>query len=138
MPYMKENYSIAEGRENTAIAGFSMGGRESLNIGLNMPETFGYIAAFSPGYGVFAYEANGVAEKGLFTEETFRLPDEYKNNTLLMLNNGKSEGGENALGGTYHKVLTKNGIPHMFYVTDGGHEMKVWKHGLYNFATRIF
>ncbi len=138
MPYMKENYSIAEGRENTAIAGFSMGGRESLNIGLNMPETFGYIAAFSPGYGVFAYEANGVAEKGLFTEETFRLPDEYKNNTLLMLNNGKSEGGENALGGTCHKVLTKNGIPHMFYVTDGGHEMKVWKHGLYNFATRIF
>lgn len=138
MPYMKQNYSIAEGRENTAIAGLSMGGRESLNIGLNMPETFGYIAAFSPGYGVFAYEANGVAEKGLFTEETFRLPDEYKDNTLLLINNGSNEGGENALGGTCHKVLTNNGIPHLFYVTAGGHEMKVWKHGLYNFATRIF
>lgn len=138
MPYIKQHYSIAEGRENTAIAGLSMGGRESLNIGLNMPETFGYIAAFSPGYGVFAYEANGVAEKGLFTEETFRLPDEYKNNTLLLINNGSSEGGENALGGTCHKVLTKNDIPHLFYVTAGGHEMRVWKHGLYNFATRIF
>lgn len=138
MPYMKENYSIAEGRKNTAIAGLSMGGRESLNIGLHMPETFGYIAAFSPGYGVFAYEANGVKENGLFTEETFRLPDEYKDNTLLLLNNGSAEGGENALGGTCHKVLTKNKIPHMFYVTAGGHEMKVWKHGLYNFATRIF
>lgn len=138
MPYMKSNYSIAEGRENTAIAGYSMGGRESLNIGLHMPETFGYIAAFSPGYGVFAYEANGVKEDGLFTEETFRLPDDYKNNTLLLINNGSSEGGENALGGTCHKVLTKNEIPHLFYVTAGGHEMKVWKHGLYNFATRIF
>lgn len=73
-----------------------------------------------------------------FTEETFRLPDEYKDNTLVLLNNGSSEGGENALGGTCHKVLTKNGTPHMFYVTEGGHEMKVWKHGLYNFATRIF
>lgn len=138
MPFMKKNYSIAEGRANTAIAGLSMGGRESLNIGLHMPETFGYIAAFSPGYGVFAYEANGVKEDGLFTEETFRLPDEYKDNTLLLINNGSSEGGENALGGTCHKVLTKNNIPHMFYVTAGGHEMKVWKHGLYNFATRIF
>ncbi|MCI5730598.1 MAG: alpha/beta hydrolase-fold protein [Eubacterium sp.] len=138
MPYIKENYSIAEGRENTAIAGYSMGARESLNIGLHMPETFGYIGAFSPGYGVFAYEANGVKEDGLFTEETFRLPDDYKDNTLLLINNGSSEGGENALGGTCHKVLTKNNIPHMFYVTAGGHEMKVWKHGLYNFATRIF
>lgn len=138
MPYMKKNYSIAEGRENTAIAGFSMGARESLNIGLNMPETFGYIGAFSPGFGVFAYEANGVKEDGLFTEETFLLPDAYKNNTLLLINNGSSEGGENALGGTCHKVLTQNGVPHMFYVTEGGHEMKVWKHGLYNFVTRIF
>lgn len=138
MPYMKENYSIAEGRKNTAIAGLSMGARESLNIGLHMPETFGYIAAFSCGYGVFAYTANGVTEPGLFTEETMRLPDAYKDNTLLMLNNGTSEGGENAIGGTCHKALEKNGTPHIFYVTEGGHDFKVWKHGLYNFALQIF
>lgn len=138
MPYMEDNYSIATGRKNTAIAGLSMGGRESLNIGLHMPETFGYIAAFSPGFGVFAYEANGVKEDGLFTEETFRLPEEYKDHTLLMLNNGISEGGENALGGQCHKVFEKNEIPHLFYVTEGGHDFKVWKHGLYNFALQIF
>lgn len=138
MPYMEDNYSIATGRKNTAIAGLSMGGRESLNIGLHMPETFGYIAAFSPGFGVFAYEANGVKEDGLFTEETFRLAEEYKDHTLLMLNNGISEGGENALGGQCHKVFEKNEIPHLFYVTEGGHDFKVWKHGLYNFALQIF
>lgn len=138
MPFIEENYSIATGRKNTAIAGLSMGGRESLNIGLHMPETFGYIAAFSPGFGVFAYEANGVKEDGLFTEETFRLPDEYKDHTLLMINNGISEGGENALGGQCHKVLEKNEMPHLFYVTEGGHDFKVWKHGLYNFALQIF
>ncbi len=138
MPYIEDEYSIATGRKNTAIAGLSMGGRESLNIGLHMPETFGYIAAFSPGFGVFAYEANGVKEDGLFTEETFRLPEEYKDHTLLMLNNGISEGGENALGGQCHKVFEKNDIPHLFYVTEGGHDFKVWKHGLYNFALQIF
>lgn len=138
MPFIQENYSIATGRKNTAIAGLSMGGRESLNIGLHMPDTFGYIAAFSPGYGVFAYSANGVSEEGLFTEETFRLPEEYKDNTLLMINNGISEGGENAIGGTCHKALDKNEIPHLFYVTEGGHDFTVWKHGLYNFALQIF
>lgn len=138
MPYVAENYSVATGRENTAIAGLSMGGRESLNIGLHMPDTFGYIAAFSPGYGVFAYSANGVSEPGLFTEDTFLLPDEFKNNTLLMINNGISEGGENAIGGTCHKALIKNEIPHIFYVTEGGHDFQVWKHGLYNFALQIF
>ncbi len=138
MPYVNSKYSVASGRKNTAIAGLSMGGRESLNIGLKMPETFGYIGAFSPGYGVFGYTANGVTEEGLFTEETFRLPEEYKENTLLMLNNGISEGGENAIGGTCHRVLEANGIPHLFYVTEGGHDFKVWKHGLYNFALQIF
>ena len=32
MPYMEDTYSVATGRENTAIAGLSMGGRESLYI----------------------------------------------------------------------------------------------------------
>ena len=138
MPYIEENYSIATGRENTAIAGLSMGGRESLYIGLSMPETFGYIAAFSPGYGVFAYTANGVSEPGLFTKDSFTLPEAYKNNTLILINNGISEGGENAIGGDCHRALEQNEVPHKFYVTTGGHDFTVWKNGLYNFALRIF
>ena len=34
MPYMAEHYSVAEGKENTAVCGFSQGGRETLLIGL--------------------------------------------------------------------------------------------------------
>lgn len=138
MPYIEENYSIAVGRENTAIGGLSMGGRESLYIGLNMLDTFGYIAAFSPGYGVFEYDANGVHENGLFTEETFTIPEEYRNNTFLMIVNGIDEGGENALGGTCSRVLTKNGVNHWFYTTPGAHDFTTWKNGLYNFARCIF
>ncbi len=138
MPYMEDNYSIALGRENTAICGLSMGGRESLYIGFNMLPTIGYIAALSPGYGVFAYEANGVAEKGLFTEETFTIPENYRNNTFIMIVNGISEGGENALGGTCSRVLTDNGVNHWFYTTPGAHDFVTWKNGLYNFAKCIF
>ncbi len=138
MPYMEDNYSIATGRENTAICGLSMGGRESLYIGLNMLDTFGYIAALSPGYGVFGYTANGVTEEGLFTEETFTIPEEYRNNTFLMIVNGIDEGGEDSLGGTCSRVLTKNGVNHWFYTTPGAHDFTTWKNGLYNFAKCIF
>lgn len=138
MPFMEENYSIATGRENTAICGLSMGARESLYIGFNMLEDIGYIAALSPGYGVFAYTANGVSEPGMFTEDTFTIPEEYRNNTYIMIVNGISEGGETALGGTCSNVLKQHGVNHWFYVTEGAHDFVTWKNGLYNFAKLIF
>ena len=138
MPFMEENYSVATGRDNTAICGLSMGAREALYIGFNMLDTFGYIAALSPGYGVFAYSANGVTEPGMFTEETFTIPEEYRNNTCIMIVNGISEGGETALGGTCSNVLKQHGVNHWFYVTEGAHDFVTWKNGLYNFAKLIF
>lgn len=134
MPYMEENYSIATGRENTAIAGLSMGGRESLYIGLTMPKTFGYIGAFEPAIGVLPY----YLEDGLFTEDTLTLPDAYKENTFLMIVKGQSDNvvGENPL--LYHNALEKNGVSHIYYDMPGGHDFSVWNNGLYNFAKRIF
>ncbi len=134
MPYIEKNYSVAKGRENTGIAGLSMGGRETLNIGLNMPETFGYIGAFEPAIGVLPY----YLEEGLFTEDTLTLPDEYKENTFLMIVKGQKDNvvGENPL--LYHNALEKNGVPHIYYDMPGGHDFSVWNNGLYNFVKRIF
>ena len=36
MPYMEQNYSVKTGRENTAITGFSLGGREALYTGITI------------------------------------------------------------------------------------------------------
>lgn len=134
MPYIKENYSILEGRENTAIAGLSMGGRESLYIGITMADTFGYIGAFSPAPGVLPYSSEG----GLFTKENFKLPDEYNGKTLLMICNGDNDTTVYDNPEQYDAALTENGTEHIYYQTSGGHDFKVWKHGLYNFSKRIF
>ena len=116
-----------------------MGGRESLYIGINMIESFGYIGAFSPGYGVFEYEANGVHENGLFTKDTLTIADEkYKDSTVLMIINGISEGGHDSVGGACDDALTANGINHWYYTTEGAHDFKTWKNGLYNFAKLLF
>lgn len=138
MPYIKENYSVAEGRENTAIAGFSMGGRTALYIGLSMQDTFGYIGGFCPAPGLFAYEMNGIAEDGLFKADTFKLNDEYADNTLLMIVAAKSDTVVFDIPETYHNALVNNNTKHIWYKTTSGHDATVMDHGFYNFAKRLF
>ena len=46
MPYINSHYSVKPGRENTAVAGNSMGGRNALNTAFRHPELFGYVGAF--------------------------------------------------------------------------------------------
>lgn len=138
MPFINSTYSVAEGRENTAIAGLSMGGRVALNIGFHLTKDVGYIGAFTPAYGIFPYTNLGLTEEGLFTEETFKLPNEYKGNTLLMLNAGLSDNMVKDEPERYHNALTANGVDHVFYKTDGGHDWPAWRNGLYNFALRAF
>lgn len=147
MPYMNENYSTLTGRENTAICGFSMGGRTSLYIGFTLQELFGYVGAFCPAPGIFEHWDNGVHELGLFQQDTFTLKDEYMNNTLVLIAAGAKDGVVKDFPKTYTEALTKNGVPHFYYETmggekdkpsGGGHDGSVYKHGLYNFLKRIF
>ena len=143
MPAIEKTYPVKKGRKNTAVWGFSMGGREALNLGFKHPELFGYIGAFCPAPGVLPY----TAEKGIFTEDTFKLPDEYNNDTLVMIVKGVNDPtvGDNPL--LYHNALTKNGTNHIYYETmggdeknrgGGGHQNVVYLHGLYNLMVRAF
>lgn len=136
MPYIEENYSIKTGKENTAIAGLSMGGREALYIGFSMPETFGYIGAFEPAPGLLKYTNFGVAEDGLFTQETFDLPEDADN--FVMIVKGKRDDVVGNFPVEYHETLEKNEVEHVYYEIDGGHDFTVWKHGLYNFLRAAF
>jgi len=138
MPFIKENFSIKEGRENTAIAGFSMGGRTALQIGLTMQDTFGYTGGFCPAPGIFAYNMNGVKENGLFTQETFKLNEEYAENTLIMIVAGKSDTMVGGFPASYHDALEMNGTKHIWYKKAGGHDLNVMDNALYNFAKLIF
>lgn len=138
MPYIESNYSVAVGRENTAIAGLSMGGRVALNIGISLPEKVGYTGAFSPAYGIFPYTNMGLTEEGLFTEKTFTLPDEYKDNTFIMINNGNQDNMVKDEPKRYHNALDANGVKHIYYTLDGMHDWKVWRNGFYNYARYLF
>ncbi|MBR3764461.1 MAG: esterase family protein [Clostridia bacterium] len=132
MPFIAKEYSVAEGRENTAVAGLSMGGREALYIGLTLPETFGYVGAFCPAPGVLPYYAEG----GLFQMADFHATEGL--DSYILINAGRWDGVVGEWPETYANTLMQNGTDVTFYITEGGHDFTVWKHGLYNFALRIF
>lgn len=125
IPFINSNYKVSNERNKCSIAGLSMGGMESLNIGISMPETFGFIGAFS-------------AAPGLpLTSTQMNLPDEYKNNTFIMICCGL-EDGLLSFSENYNKSLVDNGVQTTYYTIHGGHGFDVWKNGLYNFSKRIF
>lgn len=137
-PYIDENYSTLTDREHTAICGFSMGGRVTLHLGFSLQETFRYVGAFCPAPGIFDFSDMGVSGPGLFAKEDFKLKDEYKDDTLVMIVKGTNDTTVHKFPGEYHQGLVDNEVPHIWYEKEGGHDGGVYKHGMYNFLKRIF
>nr|WP_302599458.1 alpha/beta hydrolase-fold protein [uncultured Cellulosilyticum sp.] len=136
MPFIKQKYSIKTGTENTAIAGLSMGGRESLFIGFSMRDTFGYIGAFSPAPGLLPdYNLNYV---GQFTEDQFTIPQGTTVPKMILICNGNADSVVGNVPTYYHETLAKNGVDHFWYTMGGDHNFEVWNNGLYHFCQRIF
>ena len=137
IPFINSNYSTKQGRENTAIAGLSMGGRESLYIGFKEPEKFAYIGAFSPAPGLLP--DSKLNYPGQFTASQFKIPQNSEiTPKLIMICTGNNDTVVYEAPKLYHDTLANNNVNHIWYTIDGNHDFTVWKHGLYNFLKRIF
>lgn len=137
MPYINSNYSAATGRNNTAIAGYSLGGRCALSIGFKHQDMFGYIGTFSTAGGVIP-SGNSKNASSAQLPNGFEINPEYGDFNLLFMNVGESDGVCGHTSYEYDEELTKRGIKHIFYEMEGDHEGSVWQNGLYNFVKRIF
>ncbi|EXM40451.1 glycoside hydrolase family 43 [Ruminococcus albus SY3] len=123
MPYMEKNYSILTGKDNTAITGFSMGGRESLLIGMKRPDLFGYIGAICPAPGV----------TGSFNWSSDNQP------YFLMITGGSDDTVVYDNPKNYHNNFDKNGVPHIWHYVNGGyHGDNCIRAHLYNFFRIAF
>lgn len=135
MPFIRQHYSIKEGRDNTAIAGNSMGGRNALYAGYTYPDRFGYIGSFSSGP-LLEGVNNTDMIPGLMTD--LKLPEGAQPFSLLLLMVGRSDEMWKSTTYELHAYMEDNGIDHIFYDTEGGHQTTVWQNGLYNFARKLF
>lgn len=139
MPYMAKNYRVAEGRENTAVFGFSMGGREALAIGFTHPDKFGYIAAACPAPGLVPARDWANNHPGQFKKESDLVFDEKNKPYLLIIGAADNDGVVGSFPEEYHKILDKNKTEHLFYfVKDSGHGNPAIQSVCYNFAANIF
>lgn len=48
VPFIEANYPVVQESNGRAVAGFSVGGGQALNIGLTNPSTFAYVCAYAP------------------------------------------------------------------------------------------
>jgi enterochelin esterase-like enzyme len=140
MPYIEENYSVYSGREHTAIAGLSMGGRETCNIGLKRTDLFSSMGMFSP-----APTSDAVTNfSSLINDKTHtKFPPK-----VIWLSVGANDGVSEAATESIKKVmeqkdvqayLKKNDVKFAYYnMPNEGHSDPVWRNGLYFFAQMIF
>jgi len=126
IPFIEKTYPVYTDREHRAIAGLSMGGGQSLNMGLGNLDTFAWIGGFSS------------APNTKLPEELLPHPDEaIKKLKLLWISCGADDGLLTFSLRT-HNYLLGNDVPHIFYIMPGVHDFHVWKTSLFIFTQLIF
>ncbi|HMG91912.1 MAG TPA: alpha/beta hydrolase-fold protein [Chryseolinea sp.] len=58
IPFVEANYPVVKNNKGRAIAGFSVGGGQTLNIGLTNPDKFAYVCSYAPYTGSDEFKKN--------------------------------------------------------------------------------
>jgi len=132
---------VHNNRKNTAIAGLSMGGGQTLNIIISDLDKYGYIGVFSSG--IF-----GITGNGMFGQNTGPSWEEQHKEVL---DNAKlkkeikyfwfATGKDDFLVETSRatvEMLKRHGFNVIYDETDGAHTWINWREYLYHFAQQLF
>lgn len=139
IPFIESKYSCKTGRENRAISGFSMGGREGIYIGISRPDLFGYIGGACPAPGIVPAQDMFMVHKGSMTESEFKVKDTTNLPYLLFITGGDSDNVVGTFPNEYHQLFTKNGCDHAWQlVPGGGHGGVSVRSHFYNFFKYVF
>ena len=127
MPLMESRYRVRNDRESRAIIGLSMGGGQSLTIGLSHSDLFAWVGGMS----------SAVREPEKTLERFISKPDASKELRLLWFACGKDDFLLKA-NQQFDAFLTERSIKHEFVESAGNHSWPVWRRYLAEFAPRLF
>jgi enterochelin esterase-like enzyme len=131
IPYIESHYSVYTDREHRALAGLSMGGGQSLNIGLSHINTFAYVGGFSSAPNT--NEFGGLSDTRLLPD----LPAARERLKVLWLGCGNKD-GLIRVSQHVHQHLKVQGVPHVWHVDGNAHDDTEWANNLYLFVQHIF
>lgn len=131
-PYIQSKYNASSDPSMRALAGLSMGGGQTLNIGYKNPTFFNWLGAFSP--------APNTTGAGTTMNTAAKIAAVKANIKLAFLSAGTVESSYLSTARSYHNFLQTNSISPLYLQVEEGlnHEPKNWNRQLYNFAQRIF
>ena len=128
IPFVEANYRVKADRAQRAIIGLSMGGGQSLAIGLRHLDLFAWVGGMSSAIREPEAALAGVLAEGDSANEKLKLLWIAcgKEDTLLQYSQKASE------------LLTAKGIKHTFRETEGAHSWTVWRKYLTEFTPLLF
>ena len=132
IPYIDTHYAVFADREHRALAGLSMGGGQSLNIGLAHIDTFANVGGFSSAPNT--YEFGGLSPDTKLLADPAAAKEKLK---VLWLACGNKDGLIRVSQGV-HRMLKENGVPHVWHVDSHAHDDAEWSSNLYLFVQHLF
>jgi enterochelin esterase-like enzyme len=130
MPLLERTYHLTDSRTQRAITGLSMGGGQSLTIGLQHLDQFAWIGGFS----------SATPQGDLDLEFANLVIDVNRTNKaieLLWVGCGKDDFLIER-NQAFDAWLAEKGIDHTYRLTEGGHDWTVWRKYLAEFLPLLF
>ena len=128
IPFVEHHYRVDASPGRCALAGLSMGGGQSLAIGLTHPDRFAWIGGFSSGGGSLG------GEPGKFLGNAREMNAQLR---LLWLACGRQD-FLFKINQEFDALLSSRQITHEFHVTEGTHTWRLWRPYLRDFLQRLF
>ena len=151
MPYVEKHYRVLTDRPNTAIAGLSMGGLQTLEVAIPRLERFAYVGVYSSGLiGAFPNAGGRGAAPAAATPapagpvewekvNAAKLDDANlkKGLRLLWFGTGKEDFLLSTTNATVD-LFKRHGFSPVFVESSGGHTWINWRNYLSEFAPQLF
>lgn len=132
IPLVERTYRALPGRESRAIVGLSMGGVQTLNVGLGHLDRFSHVGVFSSGWFPEVRAAWETANRATLTD-----PRTNERLRLLWIAAGKDDIA-NANSKAMNAMFDRYGIRYRWTESEGGHTWTNWRDYLTEIAPLLF
>jgi enterochelin esterase-like enzyme len=135
IPFVETNYRVDTVSRSRALAGLSMGGIQTLYVGMKNSQLFSYLGVFSSGWILPMQKDIADAQYAFLKNNVDMISSNLR---LLWIAMG---GKEDIAYRNCQSMLSKFDELHVrytYYEYPGGHTWPVWRNDLYNFAPLLF
>jgi enterochelin esterase-like enzyme len=135
IPFVERNYRTETGPSSRALAGLSMGGLQTLYVGMNNTDLFSYLGIFSSGWIMPTQQKLAGAQYDFMKNNLEKINGNIKQLWIAM--GGKEDIAYNNCQ-TMMSEFDKMKVKYTYSEYPGGHTWPVWRNNLFNFAQLLF